>query len=75
MGNEGQLLFFIYDFFVFVMGTKRMYFYLIWMISIFLVFFVEMQSDLLILLPFFAFNTLLVNSLFVYVQWLKLEFS
>lgn len=74
MGNEGQLLFFIYDFFVFVMGTKRMYFYLIWMISIFLVFFVEMQSDLLILLPFFAFNTLLVNSLFVYVQWLKLEF-
>lgn len=51
MGNEGQLLFFIYDFFVFVMGTKRMYFYLIWMISIFLVFFVEMQSDLLILLP------------------------
>jgi len=74
MGNEGQLLFFIYDFFVFVMGTKRMYFYLIWMISIFLVFFVEMQSDLLILLPFFAFITLLVNSLFVYVQWLKLEF-
>ncbi|SLB54639.1 Uncharacterised protein [Mycobacteroides abscessus subsp. abscessus] len=51
-----------------------MYFYLIWMISIFLVFFVEMQSDLLILLPFFAFITLLVNSLFVYVQWLKLEF-